>query len=97
MSQVGKQVTLTELNNTSADVIIRLRGVLQEGRHLETWINDQSDSDLEAIGITDPDDIFLIRAALQDLGHFSRIWDGVDTQASVHDFNQYTGKLTGVS
>lgn len=93
---IGRPVSLNDLNNQTSSTIIQLRESLLAVLRLDTWLTDNDDEVLTGLGITDPDDRFLLRAAVQDLAHLARIWEGTDVQADVHDFRTLSQQLTGI-
>jgi hypothetical protein len=96
MSTVGPQVNLNTLNNKLSDVILRTRSVVEDARQLRIWLNNQTDAELEGLGVSAPDDLYLLRVGVQDLGTFSDLWFGEATLANAHDFRLYTDQLTGI-
>ena len=93
---IGKQVNLNELQNGLSDTVLRLRAALDSGHRIADWATRQTDADLEALGMTDPDDRYLFGVTVQDLEAFYQLWVGTATQAVAHDYRTYTDQVTGI-
>lgn len=96
MAAIGRQVNLQALNDKLSTTILTLRGALERGHQTSVWLALQADADLEAIGLTNPDDRYLLRVAVQDLQLLFDVWEGRATLSPAVDFRRYTEKLIGI-
>lgn len=92
---VGPPVSEQGLYAQLSQIVVDIRDALARAHQLKTYLTNTDNTALQAIGITSPDDVFLLRAAAGDLDTFGSVWDGEVPVDPAYNFRTYTDLVTG--
>lgn len=92
----GLTATLTRdsINQLTGTVAQRLNGAFLDIATTKSFLDTQSDADLEGLGFA-PDDVALLRSAYVDLDQLRTIYTGAAPLADAKDFRAFAQRIWG--
>lgn len=92
----GYAVNQQVIDNRVGALVVQVREVLEDVQRVNTFLADQTDADLEAMGYT-AEEVTTLKSAFTDLDKLSDIANGQGVQAAPSDFFFHAKNLTGLS
>jgi hypothetical protein len=92
---VGFQITKPDLDTNIGSISRSVNQWAENITRYKATVDGLSEQDLEKLGYT-PDDVALLKSAVNDLGHLARIYYGQDEQTPAYDFRTFSLRLAGL-
>lgn len=93
---VGFPADKTDIDLRSGQAVVNLREAMDTVLRINTWLGEQSDATLTALGYSQTE-VNLLKASFTDLSNLVGVARGTRTQAAVNDFFFNARKLTAMS
>lgn len=91
---VGLTVSKDALDHTAGELAKTLNESFEQVRQLKSWLSQQQDADLEALGYG-ADDLPKLRGAFDDLDQLRQVYEGAASLADAKDFRAYARWVWG--
>jgi hypothetical protein len=92
---VGLPVTKDEIDMRAGDIARTFQRVFDDVLVMQGYLNATVDSDLTALGYSDPE-IATLKASYAELSQLARIWVGAEALPTAKDFRTFVRQLWGV-